>query len=89
METVRNDRVFKLFPTAKLTTTEHDVVLHVLEHLDKNQEVSIREIASSCFIKHDYRDPRLEETWIQWISRDGLCPQNAYRRSGPVDHIFE
>ena len=49
METVRNDRVFKLFPTAKLTTTEHDVVLHVLEHLDKNQEVSIREIASSCF----------------------------------------
>ncbi len=49
METVRNDRVFKLFPTARLTTTEHDVVLHVLEHLDKNQEVSIREIASSCF----------------------------------------
>lgn len=89
METVRNDRVFKLFPTAKLTTTEHDVVLHVLEHLDKKSRGVNQGDCKLLFHKHDYRDPRLEETWIQWISRDGLCPQNAYRRSGPVDHIFE
>lgn len=45
----RSDRVAKLFPTTAFTTTEHGVVLYLLDHVNDESGVSIREVAQSCF----------------------------------------